>query len=98
MTHFTLPTGPSSFLQSFPYLNPIQLGQEWLDNLEIQSPQIARWVCRVIPAQCPFEKEVKLFDRTLFRIPPLCKLNPFYYQLVRLRFHALCLLAETGSV
>ncbi len=33
-------------------------------------------------------------DRTLLSIPPLCKLNPLYEQVVGLRFRALCYLAD----
>lgn len=65
-----------------------------LDALEIQSPEMAHLFCRLIPAQCPFERTICCFGRTLLYIPPLCKLNPFYEQLVRLRFRALSYLAD----
>jgi hypothetical protein len=32
--------------------------------------------------------------RKLFHIPPLCKLNPLYEEVVSLRFRALCYLAD----
>lgn len=66
----------------------------WLDNLEVRDRQLAHRVCKLIPAQCPFERDVKLFGRTLFHIPPMCKINPLYEQLVGLRFRALCYLAD----
>jgi hypothetical protein len=68
--------------------------RQWLESREICSDQTARLLCRVIPARCPFAREIKLCDRTIFCIPPLCKLNPFYEQLVELRFKALSYLAN----
>ncbi|AFZ34061.1 Mo-dependent nitrogenase family protein [Stanieria cyanosphaera PCC 7437] len=74
--------------------NPLRFIQKQFDNLEIKSEQVARQIVRLIPAQCPFAREVRLFGRVMFRIPPLCKLNPLYEQLMTLRFRALCFLAE----
>lgn len=68
--------------------------RHWIENIEIKNPEQAKKLCKLIPAQCPFEREIQLFGRTLFHIPPLCKLNPFYEQLVFLRFRALCFLAD----
>lgn len=68
--------------------------RNWIDGIEITNPQQAKELCKLIPSQCPFERDVQLFGRTLFHIPPLCKLNPFYDQLVFLRFRALCFLAD----
>ncbi|GAB4284587.1 MAG: hypothetical protein Fur0025_15420 [Oscillatoriaceae cyanobacterium] len=72
-------------------LNPVR---QWFDAIEVRDAQLARWVCRMIPAQCPFERDIKLFGHTLFHIPPMCKLNPLYEQFVGLRFRALCFLAD----
>ncbi len=72
-------------------LRPVR---KWLDGLDIQDPQVARFLCRMIPSQCPFERDVKLFNHKIVHIPPLCKLNPLYEQLVGLRFRALCYLAD----
>ncbi len=72
-------------------LHPLR---EWLDGLEIQDPRVARFLCKMIPAQCPFERDIKLFGRKIVHIPPLCKLNPLYEQLVNLRFRALSYLAD----
>jgi tellurite resistance protein len=72
-------------------LHPVR---EWLDELEIQDPQVARFLCKLIPAQCPFERDIQLFGRKVVHIPPLCKLNPLYEQLVGLRFRALSYLAD----
>lgn len=65
-----------------------------LDNIPINHPQLARFLCRLIPAQCPFERDVNLFGRTLFHIPAMCKLNPLYDELMMLRFRALSYLAD----
>jgi Mo-dependent nitrogenase C-terminus len=77
--------------KKFAPLRPIR---EWFDNLEVKDAQLAHHLCYLIPAQCPFERDVKLFGRTLFHIPPLCKLNPLYEELTLLRFRALCYLAD----
>jgi len=79
----------------FDLLHPLK---QWLDNTAIKSPKLARLLCKFIPSQCPFEREVKIGDRTLFHIPPLCKLNPLYEQVVGLRFRALCYLADECGV
>jgi tellurite resistance protein len=68
--------------------------RDWLDGLDIQDPSIARFLCKMIPAQCPFERDVTLFGRKIVHIPPMCKLNPLYEQLVGLRFRALSYLAD----
>ncbi len=65
-----------------------------LDEIEMRNAEMAHFFCRLIPAQCPFEQDVQWFGRVLFHIPPMCKLNPFYEQLVGLRFKALCYLAD----
>lgn len=72
-------------------LRPVR---DWLDGLEIHDPQLARFLCNMIPSQCPFERDVKLFGQKVVHIPPLCKLNPLYEQLVGLRFRALSYLAD----
>lgn len=68
--------------------------REWLDGLEIHDPQLARFLCKLVPPQCPFERDISLFGHKVVHIPPLCKLNPLYEQLVGLRFRALCYLAD----
>lgn len=75
-------------------LNPLNLIRESLESIEINNSDFAHLICKIIPARCPFEREVKLFKRALFHIPPLCKLNPFYEQFVGLRFKCLCYLAD----
>ncbi|MFB2879942.1 Mo-dependent nitrogenase C-terminal domain-containing protein [Floridanema aerugineum] len=68
--------------------------RQWLDQLEISNPKLAKFIYKAIPAQCPFERDIVLFDRKIAHIPPMCKLNPLYDQLVGLRFRALCYLVD----
>lgn len=68
--------------------------REWLDGMEIHDPRVARFICKMIPSQCPFERDVVLFGHKIVHIPPMCKLNPLYEQLVGLRFRALSYLAD----
>ena len=73
-------------------LSPIR---RWLDNVVIDNSNFAHRICKMIPSQCPFEREIKLLGRTLVKIPPMCKLNPLYNELISLRFRAICYLADT---
>lgn len=77
-----------------PHSDVLQPVRQWLDDMEIHDPRVARFVCKMIPAQCPFERDVKLFGQKIVHIPAMCKLNPLYEQLVGLRFRALSYLAE----
>jgi hypothetical protein len=65
-----------------------------IERLEINTPALAHRICRLIPAQCPFARKIQLFNRTILEIPPLCKLNPLYEDLMMLRFRALSYLAD----
>lgn len=65
-----------------------------IDNVEITTPALAHRICKLIPAQCPFARKIQLFGRTLLTIPPLCKINPVYEELMMLRFRALSYLAD----
>jgi tellurite resistance protein len=75
-------------------LVPLKPLQEWLDHLEVHDPRLAKFLCKMIPPQCPFERDVTLFGHKVVHIPPMCKLNPLYDQLVGLRFRALTYLAD----
>ncbi|WP_088243203.1 Mo-dependent nitrogenase C-terminal domain-containing protein [Calothrix rhizosoleniae] len=68
--------------------------QQWLDSLEIQNRKSAKVIAKLIPAQCPFERNIVVFGHKIAQIPPMCKLNPLYEQLVGLRFRALCYLVD----
>lgn len=72
-------------------LHPIK---DWLEGMEVKDPRLAKFVCKVIPPQCPFERDINLFGRTVAHIPPLCKLNPLYEQFTMLRFRSLSYLAD----
>jgi tellurite resistance protein len=72
-------------------LNPVK---KWLDGMDVKDPRVARFICKMIPPQCPFERDVKLFGHKIVHIPPMCELNPLYEQLVGLRFRSLSYLAD----
>ena len=85
------PLTPPPESSSLDILKPMQ---EWLDGMDIKDPRVARFVCKMVPSQCPFERDIKLFGRKIVHIPPMCKLNPLYEQLVGLRFRSLSYLAD----
>ncbi|MEC4893622.1 MAG: Mo-dependent nitrogenase C-terminal domain-containing protein [Oscillatoria sp. PMC 1051.18] len=87
-------TGSEKIAQKKKEFAPLKPLRQWLDNLKVDNPKFARRLCKLIPSQCPFEREVKLFGRPIFHIPPMCKLNPLYEELMMLRFRALCYLAD----
>ena len=68
--------------------------KNWLDNIKIRDRHLAHRLCQLIPTQCPFERQIRLFGKTILNIPPLCKLNPLYEEVVALRFRAICYLAD----
>lgn len=53
----------------------------------------AHLLCYLIPASCPFARDLHFRGYTL-HIPPLCKLNPLYIQIMKLRWQALSFLAS----
>jgi Mo-dependent nitrogenase C-terminus len=65
-----------------------------LNQINLTDPQTARWICRLIPTTCPFERDIVLMGKKIGHIPALCKLNPLYEQFVELRFNALTFLAD----
>lgn len=75
-------------------IDVLQPVRQWLDRLAINDPKLARLLYKVIPGQCPFERDIILFGHKLAHIPPLCKLNPLYDQLVGLRFRSMCYLVD----
>ncbi|MGB0560570.1 MAG: Mo-dependent nitrogenase C-terminal domain-containing protein [Spirulinaceae cyanobacterium] len=77
--------------QKISALEPIR---HWLNKKTIPNATVAHFICRMIPAQCPFEREIRLGGQRIAQIPPLCKLNPLYEEVVSLRFRALCYLAD----
>jgi hypothetical protein len=63
--------------RSFDILRPLR---QWIDRLPINNQHLASQVCELIPAQCPFERDLTIFGHRLIHIPPLCKLNPLYHK------------------
>jgi hypothetical protein len=79
---------------TFPKFDLLQPLRHKLDSLEISNREFAHFIAKLIPAQCPFERDIVIFGRTVAHIPALCKLNPLYDQFVGLRFRALCYLVD----
>jgi hypothetical protein len=84
----------TSFTQIRPQRNLLSPIRQYLESIEVNNREFSHLLCKLIPAQCPFERDVVVFGRKLFHIPPMCKLNPFYEEVVGLRFKALCYLAD----
>lgn len=76
---------------------PFQFIKEKIETIDINHRETAKKIVNLIPNQCPFAREIKIFNFPIFKIPPLCKLNPFYEDLMMLRFRALCFLEEIGE-
>ncbi|MFM2303492.1 MAG: hypothetical protein RLZZ135_901 [Cyanobacteriota bacterium] len=51
--------------------DPLLPVREWLDGLEIHDPRLARLLCRFIPSQCPFERDIILFGHKARAYPTL---------------------------
>jgi hypothetical protein len=81
---------PKPLARFYP-LSPIR---SWLEHLQVKDRRWAILICTLIPCSCPFERDIHLLGRMLFHVPPLCHLNPFYDELVGLRFRALCYLTD----
>ncbi|MCU0516054.1 MAG: Mo-dependent nitrogenase C-terminal domain-containing protein [Oscillatoria sp. Prado101] len=47
--------------------------RQWLDRVEIRNRLVARFLCKLIPAQCPFQRDIKLLGCPVLHIPPLCQ-------------------------
>ncbi|MDB9525430.1 Mo-dependent nitrogenase C-terminal domain-containing protein [Oscillatoria sp. CS-180] len=80
-------------LSHHPGLDLLKPLRHWIDGYEVSDRATARLICRLIPSTCPFERDISFLGRTV-HIPPLCKLNPLYNELVSLRFRALSYLAD----
>lgn len=85
------PMGEGEEESAIDVLQPVK---KWLDGMDIDDPRVARFLCKMIPPQCPFERDIKLFGKKVVHIPPMCKINPLYEQLVGLRFRSLSYLAD----
>ncbi|MBR8835519.1 MAG: Mo-dependent nitrogenase C-terminal domain-containing protein [Stigonema ocellatum SAG 48.90 = DSM 106950] len=83
---------PSNYRKpgSFDILSPLR---RFVDGILVKNSRFAHFICKTIPCCCPFERDLKLFGRS-FHVPPMCKLNPLYDNLVGLRFRALSYLAD----
>lgn len=44
--------------------------------------QIIHWLAIHLPDSCPFQRKIVILGFYLFTFPSLCKLNPFYYEVM----------------
>lgn len=79
------------------FISPFNYIKNKLDAWEIKEKKMAQKIVALIPSQCPFAKDIYWYNQKIITIPPLCKLNPFYENLMMLRFKALCFLSEMGE-
>ena len=92
MTSTILRPSPSHRFSISALLKP--LIHSCFSRIKIENREQAIQICKLVPAQCPFARDVDVFGKTLFRIPPLCKINPAYDDLMALRFQALSFLVD----
>ncbi|MEO1402759.1 MAG: Mo-dependent nitrogenase C-terminal domain-containing protein [Cyanobacteria bacterium J06635_1] len=83
-------TLPKRRFPSFDIFKPLR---RRIDQIQVRSHRLAHLICRVIPCQCPFERDISVLGYEL-HIPALCKLNPVYDELVSLRLRALSYLSD----
>lgn len=84
---------PSSIRQSLKQFF-LKLVHSAFASVNVEHRSTANLICQLVPTQCPFERDIRFLGHTLFHIPPLCKLNPAYEEVVALRFRALSYLAD----
>jgi len=88
----------SSTIQEKPIHQPIldlfQPLRKQLNGIKIHNQALAHRICKLIPSQCPFARQIKFLGHPILTIPPLCKINPLYEELMALRFRAICYLAD----
>lgn len=77
----------------FPNLDLLLPLRYLVNQIEIRDRRLAHLLCRLIPCECFFERDIKLFGNKI-HIPALCKLNPLYEEVISLRFRALTYLAD----
>jgi hypothetical protein len=68
----------------------------WVDSIEVNNSKFAHFLCHLIPCTCTFERDLTIWGRT-FHIPALCKLNPLYNEVIKLRLRALTYLEDCGE-
>ncbi|WP_299410534.1 Mo-dependent nitrogenase C-terminal domain-containing protein [Acaryochloris sp. IP29b_bin.148] len=84
---------PSSIRQSLKQFF-LRLVHPVFTSINVERRSTANLICQLVPNQCPFERDIRFLGHMLFHIPPLCKLNPAYEEVVALRFRALSYLAD----
>lgn len=64
----------------------------WLSTIEIRHIKLAQLLAK-LPGTCPFARKFQLLGHT-FSVPPLCHLNPFYNEIMELRWRAIVFLNQ----
>ncbi|MEN9224151.1 MAG: Mo-dependent nitrogenase C-terminal domain-containing protein [Thermostichus sp. HHBFW_bins_43] len=96
MTYPTVNSPAAANTVWHPFKRLLDWLRRWLNSIEIKSLRQARWICRLIPASCPFERDIRLGSRTL-HIPALCRINPLYEPIIALRLRAAHYLANAST-
>ncbi len=55
----------TSFSQCKPQYDLLYPIRHWLEAIEIHNPKLAYLLCKLIPAQCPFEHDIVVWGRKL---------------------------------
>jgi hypothetical protein len=67
----------------FEYYYPdISLGI--IEKLALNNTRVGEFIAN-LPSKCPFERQYWIGDRLIMYVPALCKFNPFFRQLMRLK-------------
>lgn len=67
----------------FEYFYPqVELGV--ITKLARENAKFAKFI-KNLPSKCPFERQLWLGDVLILYVPALCKFNPFFPQLMRLK-------------
>lgn len=77
------------YLAMQPNYSLISAFKEALNNFEFTNKDRAERFVKLIPNSCPFAREVKAFGKTIVNIPPLCKINPLYEEIMMLKFRTI---------
>jgi Mo-dependent nitrogenase C-terminus len=84
---------PKTKLQIINQLVSIQFAYRRRNLTLYQELKLATLICRLIPATCPFARDVSFF-MFHFTIPPLCKLNPLYDSFSMIRWECEMILSK----
>lgn len=64
-------------LSTVPKFKPLKPLRGWLDHIEINNPKLAKFLCQLIPSQCPFERDITFLVISCFIFLPCANLTLF---------------------